>query len=255
MPFFTHTGPAPPDDLDHHLLPTPGAHPIAILAALRAYAAGPDPVPEVVATLDAAFHAALPRVRPTGGRILLAVDVSSSMAWGDVAGVPGLTPRDITAAMALLIAATESRPAILAFSTGGWFRDRGRHRYAGIPDGLTRLDVAPRARLTDAVHAVDRLPFGATDCALPMLYALALERRVDTFVVLTDDETWFGDVHPVQALRAYRAATGIDARLVVVGLRSDGFAIADPADPGMLDIAGFDAGTPARIADFAGRNR
>ena len=88
-----------------------------------------------------------------------------------------------------------------------------------------------------------------------MLYALALERRVDMFVVLTDDETWFGDVRPVQALRAYRAATGIDARLVVVGLRSDGFAIADPADPGMLDIAGFDAGTPARIADFAGRNR
>jgi 60 kDa SS-A/Ro ribonucleoprotein len=161
----------------------------------------------------------------------------------------------VTAAMALVVAATEARPAILAFSAGGWFRDRGRHRYAGIPDGLTRLDVAPRGRLADAVHAVDGLPFGATDCALPMLYALALERRVDTFVVLTDDETWFGDVHPVQALRAYRAASGIDARLAVVGLLSDGFAIADPADPGMLDIAGFDAATPERIAEFACRNR
>jgi len=254
MPFFTHTAPAP-DGLDHHLMLTPGAHPVAILAALRAYAAGPDPEPEVLASLDAAFHAALPRVRPTGGRVLLAVDVSSSMADGDVAGVPGLTARDVTAALALVVAATESRPAILAFSAGGWFRDRGRHRYAGIPDGLTRLDVAPRGRLADAVHAVDGLPFGATDCALPMLYALALERRVDTFVVLTDDETWFGDVHPVQALRSYRAATGIDARLVVVGLRSDGFAIADPRDPGMLDIAGFDATTPNRIADFARRNR
>jgi len=255
MPFFTHTAPAAPDGLDPHLMLTPGAHPVAILAALRAYAAGPDPRPEVLASLDAAFHAALPRVRPTGGRVLLAVDVSSSMADGDVAGVPGLTPRDVTAALALVVAATESRPAILAFSAGGWFRDRGRHRYAGIPDGLTRLDVAPRGRLADAVHAVDGLPFGATDCALPMLYALALERRVDTFIVLTDDETWFGDVHPVQALRSYRAATGIDARLVVVGLRSDGFAIADPRDPGMLDIAGFDATTPDRIADFARRNR
>jgi 60 kDa SS-A/Ro ribonucleoprotein len=105
MPFFTHTAPAPPDGLDH-VVPTPGAHPVAILAALRAYAAGPDPAPEVLATLDDAFHAALPRVRPTGGRVLLAVDVSSSMSWGDVAGVPGLTPREVTAAMALVVAAT-----------------------------------------------------------------------------------------------------------------------------------------------------
>ena len=64
-----------------------------------------------------------------------------------------------------------------------------------------------------------------------MLYARALEREVDTFVVLTDSETWCGDVHPVQALRDYRRASGIDARLVVVGMASNGFSIADPADP------------------------
>ena len=95
------------------------------------------------------------------------------------------------------------------------------------------------------------LPFGGTDCALPMLYAQATEREVDTFVIYTDSETWAGDVHPAQALRDYRRASGIDARLVVVGMVSNGFSIADPTDPGMLDVVGFDTATPQLISDFA----
>jgi 60 kDa SS-A/Ro ribonucleoprotein len=55
----------------------------------------------------------------------------------------------------------------------------------------------------------------------------------------------------VQALRDYRAASGIDARLVIVGMVSNGFSIADPADAGMLDVVGFDTATPQLIADFA----
>ncbi|UMY16059.1 hypothetical protein MMB17_15180 [Methylobacterium organophilum] len=59
-----------------------------------------------------------------------------------------------------------------------------------------------------------------------------------------------GPVHPVQALRTYREKTGIAAKLVVVGLVSNGFSIADPEDPGMLDVVGFDTAAPALIADF-----
>ena len=236
-------------------------HPIALLSALRTYAAGRGmrgrprwaPVAEVVDALDAAFTTAMAGVQPTGQRLLLALDVSESMAWGHVSGVPGLTPRDASAAMALVTAATEPRAEIVGFFAGGWFRDRGRHRYDGLPDGLTRLELSRRHRPGDAIRAVDDLPFGATDCALPMLYARAIEREVDTFVVYTDSETRVGDVHPVQALRDYRAASGIDARLVVVGLASNGFSIADPADAGMLDVVGFDTATPQLIADFARR--
>ena len=84
-----------------------------------------------------------------------------------------------------------------------------------------------------------------------MLYAQAQEREVDAFVIYTDSETWAGDLHPAQALRDYRRASGIDARLVVVGLVSNGFSIADPADPGMLDVVGFDTAAPQLISDFA----
>jgi 60 kDa SS-A/Ro ribonucleoprotein len=84
-----------------------------------------------------------------------------------------------------------------------------------------------------------------------MLYAQALQREIDTFVIYTYSETWAGDIHPAQALRAYRRASGIEARLVVVGMVSDGFSIADPADAGMLDVVGFDTATPQLISDFA----
>jgi len=102
-----------------------------------------------------------------------------------------------------------------------------------------------------SVRAVTDLPFGGTDCALPMLYARAQEREVDVFAIYTDSETWAGDVHPAQALADYRRASGIDARLVVVGMVSNGFSIADPADRGMLDVVGFDTAMPQLISDFA----
>ena len=84
-----------------------------------------------------------------------------------------------------------------------------------------------------------------------MLYATVREREVDAFAIYTDSETWAGDVHPAQALRDYRRASGIDARLVVVGMVSNGFSIADPDDTGMLDVVGFDTATPQLVSDFA----
>ena len=84
-----------------------------------------------------------------------------------------------------------------------------------------------------------------------MLYALDKGRKIDHFVIYTDSETWAGSIHPSQALRRYRERTGINARLTVVGMVSNGFTIADPNDPGMLDVVGFDTAAPQLIADFA----
>jgi 60 kDa SS-A/Ro ribonucleoprotein len=235
-------------------------HPIAVLTALRTYAAGQGargrgtwaPVREVVDALDDAFYSSFGNVEPAGTRLLLALDVSGSMAGGRVAGVPGLTPRDASAALALVTAATEKQYEIVGFFAGrGGYRKPGRQAWFGLADGITPLAISPRQRLDDAVNEVSDLPFGGTDTALPMLYALAKEREVDTFVIYTDSETWAGDIHPTQALRDYRRASGIDARLVVVGMVSNGFSIADPADPGMLDVVGFDTATPQLISDFA----
>jgi 60 kDa SS-A/Ro ribonucleoprotein len=234
-------------------------HPIAVLAALRTYASGRGsrgrgqwkPVRKIVDALDAAFYTAFGNVEPTGVRLLLALDVSGSMTMGSVAGVPGLTPRDASAALALVTAATEPDYEVVGFfaGKGGW-KSRTK-RLWDVEQGLTPLAISPRQRLDDVVKTVSDLPFGGTDCALPMLYAQAQELEVDAFAIYTDSETWAGGIHPAVALRDYRQALGIDARLVVVGMVANGFSIADPADPGMLDVVGFDTATPQLISDFA----
>ena len=219
-------------------------HPLQVLTALAVYRLGHgllgklqwQPVAAVVDALDRAFYAAFASVEPSGKRFLIGLDVSGSMGVGQVAGSP-LTPREAATAMALVTLATEPTTQVVAFQRG-----------------LVPLALSPRQRLDDAVKATSGLPFGATDCARPMLYALERGLVIDAFVVYTDNETWAGTVHPSTALRNYREATGIPAKLVVVGLTATGFTIADPADGGMLDVVGFDASAPAAIGDFvAGR--
>ena len=70
------------------------------------------------------------------------------------------------------------------------------------------------------------------------------------FIVLTDSETWCGNIHPVEALRKYRKDMNIPAKLIVVGMVSNNVSIADPTDGGMMDVVGFDTAVPQIIADF-----
>jgi len=84
-----------------------------------------------------------------------------------------------------------------------------------------------------------------------MLDALKAKIPVDVFGILTDSETWAGKVHPKEALNQYWEWTGIPAKLIVVGMVSNGFSIADPNDGGMLDVVGFDTAVPQIMADFA----
>jgi 60 kDa SS-A/Ro ribonucleoprotein len=229
-------------------------HPIAVLAALKTYAQGRgergkntwSPVQSIVDALDAAFYLAFGNVESTGKRWMLACDVSGSMDYGSIAGVPGLTPRIATAAMALVTAAAESNHLFVGFTAGP-----GRSMWAQVGTGLTRLKISPRQRLDDVCRYMAKLPMGGTDCALPMLHATEHKLPIDVFVVLTDNETWAGDVHPTQALADYRRKMGIPAKLAVVGMTATNFSIADPTDAGSLDFIGFDAATPQALAEFA----
>jgi 60 kDa SS-A/Ro ribonucleoprotein len=104
--------------------------------------------------------------------------------------------------------------------------------------------------LDDVVRVMQRAGCGGTDCSVPMLHALQRGLEVDAFHVYTDNETWAGHMHPHQALKQYRDRTGIPAKLAVVAFSATDFTIADPSDPGMLDVVGFDTAAPAVIADF-----
>ncbi len=206
--------------------------------------------------LDDGFYLSFSAVEPSGKRVLLAIDVSGSMGEGAVSGVAGLTPRLGAAAMAMVTARTERDWHCVAFSSGvpGEFTfGSGNSKWGNIKAGLTELAISPRQRLDDVCATMQKVPMGGTDCALPMLYAAARGLEVDAFCVYTDNETWAGNAHPHQALRAYRDKTGIAAKLAVVAMTATEFTIADPSDAGMLDFSGFDSAAPAVMADFIRR--
>lgn len=195
--------------------------------------------------LNEAFHLSFKTVEPAGKRTMLAVDVSGSMS-SPAMGLD-LSCAQVSGAMAMTIARTEPAHIIRGFTSDGG-------GYWGRSAQLTDLGITARTSLASAMNKVQKSNFGGTDCALPMVWANQNDVEVDTFVVITDNETWAGSIKPTQALKQYRKDTGIDARLAVLGVASTGFTIADPTDSGQMDFVGFDANAPRVLADFsAGR--
>ncbi|MBM3822351.1 MAG: TROVE domain-containing protein [Verrucomicrobia bacterium] len=230
-------------------------HPLAVLVAQKIYAQGHgdkaalkwSPVSAIVDALDEAFYATFPNVEPCNKPVLLALDVSGSMACSIIAG-SSINAREASAAMALITAATEPEHEIIGFSAP----DRGGYggMHGGGEPGITRVNVSPRMRLSEVIKHIESIPMGGTDCSLPMLWAARNKLNVSGFVTYTDSETWAGNIHPAQALRQYRSEFVGDAKAVVVGMTSNGFTLADPNDRGMLDVVGFDTSVPAVIANF-----
>lgn len=224
---------------------------MAVLVALKTYQSGHGVLGKlswsaewsIVDALDEAFYLSFQAVEPTGKRHLLALDVSGSMG-ASISGSPHLSCREGAAAMAMVAARTEKNWHCVGFTASG----RG---YGGDPSCLTPIDLSPRQRLDDVVRAMAKLPMGGTDCSLPMLYAAGEGIDVDCFSIYTDNETWHGNIHPYQALQAYRAKSGRSAKLAVVAMTSTPSTIADSRDGGMMDFVGFDSATPTIIADFA----
>ncbi|RYG32744.1 TROVE domain-containing protein, partial [bacterium] len=211
-------------------------HPVALLMALRTFATGYDergddhwyPAPEIVAALNEAFHLAFAAVEPSNKRFVVGVDVSGSMD-SPVAG-SRMTCAEGAAAMAMALVHAEPQVSTMAFAND--FRSLPFHK------GL-RLDAA--------LALTQGMTFGPTDCALPMRWARHVGVKADTFVVITDNETWSGPMKPMAELHRYREETGIHASLVVIGMTATEFTIADPKDPKTLDVAGFDATVPALV--------
>jgi len=215
-------------------------HPLSILLALKTYNSGQGdkgkltwgPHKSICNALDKAFYLAFRTITPTEKRILLALDVSSSMRGNMIAGM-NIYAREGSAAMAMITKRTELEAKIMAFS----------HQFVPFP-------IEDDDKLTEVIWKADSIGFGSTDCALPMIYALKNRMLMDAFIVYTDSETWAGIIHPVQALKEYRDWSGINSKLVVVGMTSTEFTIGDPNDLGCMDVVGFDTSAPAVINDF-----
>lgn len=218
-------------------------HPISVLAALMTYSQGRgmkgnlawDVIPQVKDALDDMFYASFGNVEPTGKRISLNLDISGSMFYSTVAGMEFMNAATASAAMAMVIARTEKNYMFMGFTT----------KYEPI-------DITAKDTLDAVVKKMHNLSqrMGGTDCALPMVTAQSKKWPFDAFVIFTDNETWAGKIHPFEALKSYRRAMGIPAKMAVCATAATPFSIADPSDAGMMDFVGFDSAVPTLLADF-----
>ena len=227
-------------------------HPLALLSAARTYANGRGergsltwaPNSGIVAALEDAFLLAFDSVTPTGLRYYVGLDVSGSMMSGEIAGIPGLSPREASAALALLWSRTEPTCIVKGFtsaSSNHWNRD------TSLSDLTDRFATNGLIELTEHIGRMD---FGATEPALVIEDALKNNIMIDVFVILTDNEVNVGQ-HPKTVLDEYRRKMNPNAKMVVIGMTATGFSLADPNDSKMLDVVGFDTAIPTVIANFA----
>lgn len=191
--------------------------------------------PVIRDALDTGFYLAFKYADNADKKTLVGLDVSGSMSA--LAMGIDLSCAEVGAAMSMATVRREPYYQVMGFAHT--FKDLG---------------ITPKMSLQQVLAITRRQNFGGTDCALPMVYAKEQKIDVDTFVIMTDAETWYGGVHPHVALEQYRQFVGHDAKLVVAGMCSNGFTIANPDDRGMLDVVGADATLPKVVADFsAGR--
>jgi len=223
-------------------------HPLQVLVGMKTYSQGKGdlgsmtwtPNSYITTALSTTFRQAFGNITPTGKRYMLGLDVSGSMSSFMCAGAKNITPREGSVAMALMTLYAEGAENVHIYGFSNTF-----YNFNG--------KVRPDMTVQDAITATD-VPFGATDCALPMTEALKMYRQngtlFDVFCVYTDSETYAPTVHPQVALEVYRKETGIDAKLIVVGMTSNCLTIADPKDKNTLNLAGFDTSTPELISMF-----
>jgi len=225
-------------------------HPMDVYLALKVYIAGRSrpnpradatswtPIPAIVDALERAYELSFGAVQPSGSRLLVAVDSSGSMSrWSRVVsnGSPLGTAYEVANTMAAMLARIEG-PNVHVIDV-----DTAAH--------VSKVTSRTNLREITRWHASG----GGTDMSLPFSWALDRRLNLDGFVVFTDSETWAGRWHPQQALEAYRRSVNAMARVVIVSMTANGMSIGDPADDGVLKVAGLDGSLPKLIGGFKGK--
>lgn len=220
-------------------------HPLTTLIASTTYASGSGvkgnltwtPNQQISGHLEDVFYWGFDSIQPTYKNIMLALDVSASMFWhGPFSECPSLTCGEVAAVMAMATLRSEKNATVFAFD----------NRFREIP-------ITDKSSLADVIRAIQdlRRTASATDCALPMLTASKRNwNNIDGFAVYTDNDTWYGDTHPKQALEMYRKQTGVDSRMIAVSMLATDTTIADGSVPYMMDIVGMSTDTPRMVSQY-----
>jgi 60 kDa SS-A/Ro ribonucleoprotein len=232
-------------------------HPMNIYNALISYQKGVGrnltwlPNRRIIDALDSAFYLAFKNVTPSNKRILVAIDISSSMSSYKANGFEGISAAQAASAMALVTIATEPYADVVVFDdTARW------------------STISPSMRL-DVVHRELAYNRGYTNCAAPFQWIIENEKTYDAVVMYTDSETNVdGSLayhyartstgpnpnYVYNALDAVRGLGPHDMKLVNVAMSANDLSFSRKTDVNTLDVAGFSADTPQAISLFIAGN-
>ena len=214
-------------------------NPIKALYARKTYNLGRNikgkqtwvPDDRVKLALDKTFQLSF-NGEPTGKHYLIAMDVSGSMQCAKICDME-MTCAEASAAIAMMFVRLEENTKTMAFS-----------------GNFIELDIRPDDDLDVVMEKTAHLPFNFTRIDVAIKTALERRIKVDVFIILTDNDCGYGE-HPHKVLADYQRIMQIPARVVVIGMVSNKFTVAEPGNACMMDIVGFDTATPEIIREFA----
>jgi 60 kDa SS-A/Ro ribonucleoprotein len=217
-------------------------HPINVLNAMQQYKHGNGDKGDlswVVSTniqsaLEDTFYKSFKYLEPTGKNFLIAIDCSGSMFGAKAQGLSNITAAEAAAVMAMAIARVEKN-----------------YHFVGFNTVCAPLAINASMNLNQVMEVIRRFSWGGTDCAQAAIYAEKNKLDVDAIIMFTDNETYFGRIHPTQALESYRKSRNKPNCVQVVCATSvTKFTISDPKDQLQLDVAGFDSAVPSIITEL-----
>lgn len=214
-------------------------HPINVISSLRTYSKGMgdkgnktwSPNQNVNEALADLYELSLPNIKPTNKNILIGADISGSMS-SPVSGM-NMSASEVAQVLAVTMLKTEPNAELINFDT--------------------QVSV-PRFNRKSSIQEVLRYNpnGGGTDCSLPLKYALENKLKLDTIIILTDNETWAGNVHGKQALDKYRKTINPAVKVVEIALVSNPYTQFPQDDKNILRVVGFDSTVIDLINKFIG---
>lgn len=218
-------------------------HPFNILLAKITYDRGMGdkgaltwkPDPRISAALEDAFYKSFKYAEPLGINIYIGLDVSASMmGLSGSQNAFGLTPHQASAAMVAYFVRAEQNVIVRSYNSS-----------------IRPVLVNKNQSLAEVMRLANENIGSSTNCSLPVMDAIKNGYNIDLFLNLTDNETNSRNSGGVSGYMAeYRKRFNANAKMVVVGMSATECSIADPKDPGMMDVAGFDSALPKIISEF-----
>ena len=129
--------------------------------------------------LQDALEAATHNIPHLGDNVVVGCDISGSMS-STVSPMSVVTCYDVAALFAASVLRTHQNATVIPF----------HQRVEGIGELNGRDSIATNAQ------KIVNLPSGGTDCAEPLRYILENKILVDTYIVVSDNESWINPRHP-----------------------------------------------------------